>query len=244
MRLSGIEDKIDKLTSFIFYIEYHMKEVKKVIILSRTELSNKYNISKNTWDRRKDELLEYLNEYMDIKEEIQGNGRYVYYIDEDTLPESIPKIPRKNDRAGRALKYIDYTIAALGTEFKPNSKSKIAREAINDFAFKEYGHKSQRSVVKTYVGPIMEEKGEKSSDMIWVNSVTYEPLTDEEVALLNQCFKDARITEKEMANAFIKYQQEEDITDESNRYNKAIMQFSEYNNCARPIKVYKWRAKI
>ena len=38
--------------------------------------------------------------------------------------------------------YTNFTIASLGPKFKPNSKSKVAREAIEEFGYEKYGHTS------------------------------------------------------------------------------------------------------
>lgn len=47
--------------------------------------------------------------------------------------------------------YSDYTIAALGAEYRPNSKTKVARDAINDFGKRKYHHSSYKAVAARYV---------------------------------------------------------------------------------------------
>ena len=50
------------------------------------------------------------------------------------------------------------------------------------------------------------------------------------------------LSEKEMANAFVKEQQGEDISDEKSSYSKVMDRFKEKYDF-RPIKVYKWKIK-
>lgn len=209
------------------------------MILSRTELNKKFDLNKNMWQRRKEDLLEYLNEFMTITE-IENNGRYSYEI--DVLPDSIPPFPRKSNKENKIQDYKKFTIAALGNEFKPNSKSKIARDAINDFGLERYGHTSTPYIVRSFVGPVMEENGEHSHDMVWVDSNTYELISDEQKSFLCSSFEEVHLSEKEMANAFVKEQQGEDISDEKSSYSKVMDRFKEKYDF-RPIKVYKWKIK-
>lgn len=39
-------------------------------------------------------------------------------------------------------RYTAFAIASLGTEFKPNSKAKTTREALDAFGRKDYGHEN------------------------------------------------------------------------------------------------------
>ena len=120
------------------------------MIFSRKELSQLYNITKYNQDKRHDEVITYLQDFMDITEIKSEKGTYKYEI-KGIIPDSIPSLPRKNQMEKAKKDYELYTIKALGTEFKPNSKSKIAREAIRDFGQEQYGHKSQEAVVKRYI---------------------------------------------------------------------------------------------
>lgn len=212
-----------------------------MIVLTRSELNKKYNINKNTWSRRHDDLLEYLNDYMCIKER-EDNGRYYYDIDQDILPQEIPPIPRKSNMKEKKDEYKKFTIGALGVEYKPNSKAKVARDAIDKFGCSKYGHSSVAAVVRRYVGPVMEEEGEHSNHMVWVDCFTYEILDTELVNILKQMFKDEKLSEEEMANAFIKQQQGEDISEEKSGYKKVIDRFKEEYGVI-PIKVYEWKLK-
>jgi hypothetical protein len=118
----------------------------------------------------------------------------------------------------------------------------MSRDAIVDFGQEKYNHRSVRAVSNRYVGPAMDKHGEHSDKMVWVNYKTYDLLTEEEENCLHECFKKEHLTELEMANAFKKYAQEEDISKEVNSYNKAIDKFIERYGF-RPISVYEWRLK-
>ena len=155
----------------------------------------------------------------DIKEIKSESGRYTYEI-EGEMPESIPKLPRKCNLEQKKKDYEDFTIKALGTEFKPNSKSKIAREAISSFGREKYGHYSQESVVKIYIK---------------------EPLSAEVLADWRNILKEERIDEAAAAKAFYREQQGEDISQEKSFYKCALERFkAKYNTM--PILVKEWRA--
>lgn len=208
--------------------------------ISRNELSKKYNIDKNSWSRRHDDLLEHLNDYMDI-EEVCENKRYYYNI-KGEMPDYIPKLARKSSIIGKQKDYEDFTISALGDEYKPNSKTKVARDAIDSFGYEKYQHTSPQSVVRKYVGPIMDKKGEHSEHMVWVDCYTYEPINNELYKALMTLFKKEHLSEKEMANAFVKAQQGDDILKEASAYRRVIMAFKEEYGII-PIKVYEWKLK-
>lgn len=208
--------------------------------LSRTELSKKYSITAGQWKNRHDDLLDWINDFCLITE--IKEGRYYYYIIPDDAPESIPKLPRKSNKQEKKQNYEDYTKAHLPKNWEPLSKAKMSRDAISDFGKEKYNHTSIRAVSERYVGPAMDKHGEHSDKMVWVNYKTYKPLTKEEEQCLHDCFQKEHLTELEMANAFKKYVQEEDISKEVNSYNTAIEKF--ISICGfRPISVYKWKLK-
>lgn len=211
-----------------------------VTTLTRPQINTLAGLTAKHWERRHDEVMIYLNEFMNVTERCDKK-RYYYDI-EGEVPESIPKMPRKSNMAQKIADYTEYTIAALGTEFKPNSKVRIAQDAIDDFSYEKYGHYCKQTVARRFVGPVMDEKGEKSKDMYWVDYNTYEIITDEQLIRLKELFKQERITEKEMANAFIKSQQGEDISQESTSFQRAISLFKDEFGFT-PIKVYQWRVK-
>lgn len=208
--------------------------------ISKTELTNKYNLTRRAWEARHDDLLEHLSDFMNIKE-IKINNRYYYDI-EGEMPDSIPKLPRKSNKAEKIKDYEEYVIKNLPEEFTPLSKAKMSRDAINDFGYEKYNHTSFKSVSNRYVGPAMDKHGEHGTDMVWVNVSTYQQLTKEQEDYLHDCFCQVHLSEREMANAFKKAAQEEDISEEINNFNRAIDKYKERYGF-RPISVYEWKVK-
>lgn len=209
--------------------------------LKRSELTKKYNLTKNAWDKRHDELLDWLNDFFPVKE-IQWKNGYYYYEVPDELPESIPKLPRKTNMQQKVSEYEQYVVSHLPKEPTPLSKAKMSRDAMADFGTDKFGHTHEESVSRRYVGPAMDKHGEHSDKMIWVNYKTYDLLTEEEERCLHEYFREEHLTELEMANAFKKYAQKEDISKELNSYNTAVDKFIERYGF-RPISVYRWRLK-
>ena len=211
-----------------------------MIILTRNELNQKYSITKNIWNTRHDDLISHLQDFMDIKEIKNERGRYTYEI-EGEMPESIPKLPRKSTLEQKKKDYEEFTIKALGTEFKPNSKSKIAREAISSFGNEKYGHYSQESVVKIYVKEPFDKYGVTNNHQVWVDYKTYKPLSAEVLADWRNILKEESIDEAAAAKAFYREQQGEDISQEKSFYKCALERFkAKYNTM--PILVKEWRA--
>ncbi len=209
--------------------------------LKRSELNKKYNLTKNAWDKRHDDLLDWLNDFFPIKE-IQGKNGYYYYEVPDELPESIPKLPRKTNMQQKVAEYEQYVINHLPKEPTPLSKTKMSRDAMADFGTDKFGHTSAEGVSRRYVGPAMEEHGQHGEKMVWVNLNTYEKLDEEQEQFLHICFNHMHLSELEMANAFKRYAQREDISKEVDNFNRAIDMFKE-RYIFRPICVYEWQAK-
>ena len=210
------------------------------MIFSRKELSQLYNITKYSWDKKHDEVIAHLQDFMDITEIKSEKGTYKYEI-KGIIPDSIPPLLRKSESEQKKKDYELYTIKALGTEFKPNSKSKIAREAISSFGNEKYGHYSQESVVKIYVKEPFDKYGVTNNHQVWVDYKTYKPLSAEVLADWRNILKEERIDEAAAAKAFYREQQGEDISQEKSFYKCALERFkAKYNTM--PILVKEWRA--
>ena len=210
-----------------------------MITYTRKELSQKYNIPRSQWDKKHDDLLDHLQDFMNIKEIKSETGRYTYEI-EGEMPEFIPNLCKRTLEQ-RKKDYEDFTIKALGTEFKPNSKSKIAREAISSFGREKYGHYSQESVVKIYVKEPFDKYGVTNNHQVWVDYKTYKPLSAEVLTDWRNILKEERIDEAAAAKAFYREQQGEDISQEKSFYKCALERFkAKYNTM--PILVKEWRA--
>ena len=209
--------------------------------ISRKELSQQYHITKYSWEKRHDEIIAHLQDFMDITEIKSDTNRYTYEI-EGEMPESIPPLPKKSELEQKKKDYELYTIKALGTEFKPNSKSKIAREAIRDFGQDKYGHKSPRSVVESYIKEPFDKYGVSDGNKYWCYYNTYEVLEPEVLEAWRKILKEEHISEREAANAFYRQQQGEDISKEKQYYQNALDRFkAEYGSM--PVVVSKWKCE-
>lgn len=210
------------------------------MLVTRKELTEKYSIPLSQWNQKHEELIGHLQEYMDITETKTKTGRYSYEVNGE-LPDSIPPL-KKSLMNQKKKDYEEYTIKALGTEFKPNSKSKIAREAIADFGNKKYGHTSQESVVKRYIKEPFDKYGENDGNKYWCYYDTYEVIPAEIVAEWREILAEEHISEKEAANAFYRQQQGEDVSKEKEYYKNALDRFkAKYGSI--PILVNKWKIK-
>ena len=93
------------------------------------------------------------------------------------MPRKLPKQDALNE--AKRQDYTQFTIAALGTEFKPNSKSKVARDAIAAFGKDKYSHTNNEAVCKRYIKGPFDIYGETNNKTVWVYYSTYEPLDNE-----------------------------------------------------------------
>lgn len=204
------------------------------------EFLSMLKISKSSWKRRKNDYLEWFFEYFDY--EIEEKRPILIKI-KDIYGEYMP-LPRKNEeeRQKREQDYKNYTIAALGKEFKPNSKARVARNAIADFGRARYGHKSQEAVIRRYVGPIFSKMGEHTIEKVWVWRNSYQLLDNDIILRWRQVLREERIAEDEAAKAFYLEQSGGDITLQKIYYKNAIDRFNmAYGDF--PILVYKWRMR-
>ena len=199
------------------------------------------NISDNTWKRRKEDFKIWLSEFCDY--ELTGVRPIMITIKE--VYGDYEPLPRKVNVTNMEQKkkdYEEFTIKALGNDFKPNSQSKVARDAIDSFGLKKYHHTSQRAVAQRFVGPAFKEYGESDNQHIWVWYQTYEPLSIEDIKLWRDIMKTHKIAEEEAANAFYKASQGQDITKEKQYYKDAL---NELKNIKKdiPVLVSQWKCK-
>lgn len=199
------------------------------------------NISDNTWKRRKEDFKIWLSEFCDY--ELTGVRPIMITIKE--VYGDYEPLPRKVNVTNMEQKkkdYEEFTIKALGNNFKPNSQSKVARDAIDSFGLEKYHHTSQRAVAQRFVGPAFKEYGESDNQHIWVWYQTYEPLNIEDIKLWRDIMKNHKIAEEEAANAFYKASQGQDITKEKQYYKDAL---NELKNIKKdiPVLVSQWKCK-
>ena len=215
-------------------------EIEKKVYAFKTEFWNLTGITKNQWENRREDLELWLSNFYDYTL-IEGKPLRIeikeIYGEYQPLPRKV-----KYTREDKIKDYEEFTIAALGSEYKFNSKTKVAKDAIDKFGYQKYKHKSSPAVVKSYVGPAMNKYGEKSSTSYWVWSDTYEPPDTDSLDRWKEILKEEKISEKEAANAFYKQASGEDIDEELNYYKKALERFKlEYGRIL--IRVSKWRLR-
>jgi hypothetical protein len=126
----------------------------------KEELFPLLKISTSQYDRRREELMEWLAEFYDY-EILEGKPIRIkineIYGEYKPLPRSLKISKQKQED------YNEYVKTHLSKEFTVESKAHMARNAIADFAMEKYNHTSDAAVARRYVGPAMEEFGEKSS---------------------------------------------------------------------------------
>lgn len=195
----------------------------------------------NQPNRRKADLLLWLTNFYDY-EILEGNPIRIHI--KQIYGEYKP-MPRKvsNQKEEKIDDYTNFTIASLGTEYKPNSKTRIARNAINEFGQEKYGHTSSRAVADRFIKKPFNEYGETNGVSVWVFYETYEPLTDDLVSEWRQFLEEEHMSEVEAAKAFYKYADGEDVSQEISYYRCAQKRFREkYGDF--PVYVKNWKLKI
>jgi hypothetical protein len=123
--------------------------------------------------------------------------------------------------AEKKEKYTTFTIAALGTDFKPNSQSKVARDAIESFGYNLYHHTSPEAVAKRFVKEPFKTYGETDNKKVWVWYSTYEKIEPNLLEEWRKILREEHIAEDEAANAFYRQEQGEDISVEKGYYKTA-----------------------
>lgn len=212
------------------------------IYLLKKEFFKENKIPDKQWEKRKEELLDWIGCFYDY--ELKGSSPIMIIIHEvigtyEPLPR---KVNTKELQANKIKDYTTFTIAALGTEFKPNSKAKVAREAMRSFGTEQYGHENLKYVTNTFVKPAFDEYGESNGIRRWVWYETYEPLDEETLERWRRIMAEEHISEQEAANAFYRQEQGEDISKEKGYFAKARERFKrEYGSC--PILVADWKLK-
>lgn len=209
----------------------------------KQEFCKELDIPMNQAERRLDELLGWLTNFYDF-EFLKGNPNRI--IIKEIIGEYQP-LPRKTpcqDALNEAKRqdYETFTIAALGTEFKPNSKSKIARDAIESFGNEKYAHISTKAVARRYIKEPFDKYGETDDKLVWVYYTTYEPIPIDILDSWRSILREEHIGEQEAANAFYRAAEGEDISREQKYYINAKRRFKElYGDI--PVLVKSWKLK-
>lgn len=212
-------------------------------IYTLKDFCRQLKIADNQRERRREELYEWLTNFFNY-EILDGKPIRIeikeIYGEYQQLPRKLPSQNKLNKE--KEIDYTNYTLAALGTDFKPNSQSKIARDAINDFGYDKYKHTNAEAVVKRFIKEPFNKYGENDGTRIWVYFSNYEPIKDKELERWRQIREEENILEKEAANAFYRQEQGEDITKEKNSFKRAMDRFKE--ECGDiPVLVGRWKLK-
>lgn len=219
-----------------------MLETKKVYNF-KNEFCKELKIPMNQAERKLDELLKWLNEFFDYEFIVGKPNKIIIneiYGEYQPLPRKLPNQDKLNKE--KIEKYTAFTIASLGTEYKPNSKMRVAREAIDSFGEKDFNHTNIKAVAKRYVKEPFDKYGETNNIKIWVYYSTYTPLENNILEDWRNILKEENIAETEAANAFYRQAEGEDISKELGYYQKAKNRFKEkYGDI--PILVKNWKLK-
>lgn len=189
---------------------------------------------------RKDDLLKWLNNFYDY-ELLDGKPMRIHI--KEVIGEYRP-LPRKVTELTLQKKedYKNYALSTLTKEFKPNSKAKTAREAIQDFGNEKYGHISTEGINRRYITPVFNEYAECNGIYRWVWYKNYEPLTEEQIQDWRKIMAEERISEEHAANAFYRQEQGEDISKEKEYFQNAKDRLkAKYGDIA--IRVADWKLK-
>ena len=200
-------------------------------------------IPQNQYNRRQDELIEWLKNFFEFD---MLMGRPIRIHIKEVIGEYQPlprKLPKQDELTKAKIEeYEKFTIAALGTEFKPNSKSRIAKTAMASFGYEKYGHSSQEAVARRFVKKPFDLYGETNNKSVWVWYNSYEPLPGDIAEHWRRILREENISEQEAANAFYRQEQGEDVSKEKGYYKKAKERFQEeYGDIT--VLVKEWKCK-
>lgn len=217
--------------------------IEKRVYLFKEEFCKELKIPTNQYDRNKDKLLEWLTNFFDFDylpgRPIRINIKEIYG-EYQQLPRKNPKQDKLNQQ--KQEDYEKFTIAALGTEFKPNSKMRVAREAISSFGRNKYFHTNAEWVARNYVKEPFDKYGESDNQQVWVFYSSYEKIPEDIVEDWRKILREEHIGEEEAANAFYKQEQGQDVSKEKSYYKKAQERFNyKYNDI--PVLVKSWRVR-
>lgn len=218
--------------------------IKEGIYRLKEEFLPMLNISKYTFERRKDELLNWLGDFFDF--EIQ-DGKPSYIVIKEQYSEYLP-LPKRSikTREMRVHDYEAFVKANLTKDWSCESKAHMSRRAIEAFGENKYDHKYEKAVTRRYTGPAMEKYGEHTEEKFWAWHVTYEQITDKETLEdWRTILRKHKVSSEHISAAFY-VDQEQGNHDKigllENYYKNAIDEFVEkYGDF--PVYVSKWKLR-
>ena len=206
----------------------------------KSEFFPKYGITAYSWNERKSELKMWLSNFFDYEINELDNPITIRIYEQYGEYKPLPRKVSETNKEEKIRDYEEFTIAALGTEFKPNSKARVARQAIEEFSYEKYGHTNEKAVAKRFVSPAFEKYGETEGPHIWVWHSNYTEPKPEVVENWRSILRKYRVGEAEAANAFYRQEQGEDVTEEKNAFKNAKDEFFGIHG-DYVVLVKKWR---
>lgn len=210
----------------------------------KTEFCGELNIPPYQVNRRQSELLTWLTNYFDFELLVGRPLRILIkkiYGEYQQMPRKIPSQEKLTQE--KKEKYEAFTVEALGTEFKPNSKTKIARDAIKSFGQQDFGHQNFKAVSERYIKEPFEKYGETNDNWLWVWYSSYKPLSIDEIERWRHILREENIAEEQAANAFYKAAEGEDISKEIGFYKMAQERMKSEFAGDFPVRVREWKAR-
>lgn len=209
----------------------------------KEEFCKELGIPKNQSERRLNELLEWLNNFF-VYEFYKGRPNRIQVKEIIGEYQPLPrKLPKQDELTKEKKKDYEYfTQCSLGPDFKPNSKSRIARQAINNFGKRKYGHTNYKAVSERYIKEPFDKYGETNNKNVWVDFDSYLPLTEDELEKWKDILKEERIDEGQAAEAFYRQEQGQDVSKEKQYYKNALDRALEELGII-PVLVKSWRLK-
>lgn len=209
----------------------------------KDEFCKELQIPINQYNRRQSELFEWLENFYDFKV-LNGNPIRIHIKEVIGEYKPLPrKLPKQEELTKAKMEdYKNFTIKALGKDFKPNSRAKVAREAISAFGYEKYSHTNHKGVAERYIKEPFNKYGESDGKKVWVFCSNYIPLPPGIVEKWRDILREEKIGETEAANAFYRQEQGEDVSQEKQFYKNAMLRFQDtYGDI--PVLVESWKLK-
>lgn len=154
-------------------------------------------------ERRLNDLLDWLSSFYDF--DFKKSRPFLITVKEiigeyKPLPRKLTKSSELTEEKKKA--YAEFTKFSLTPDYTPNSKSKVAREAMAQFGKEKYGHINQKWVVNKFIKEPFNKYGETNDESVWVYYSTYKPLEPEVCEKWRSILREEHIGEEEASNAF------------------------------------------
>lgn len=206
----------------------------------KTEFFKENSISEMQYKRRKEDLMDWLKDFYDY-EILEGKPLRIKIIE---VYDEYKPLPRKvGSSVMKQHDYEEYVKRNLPIEYKHESKTHMAREAIADFGYDKYKHTSDKAVARRYTGPAMEKYGEHNENYQWVDSISYEVIDEKTLQIWKGILKEVGLLDEEgLVLILQKLRKKQSIKKELTMYETAILLMKDATGVI-PVKVPEWRIK-